>query len=141
VTFPPAREIDLETKPLEQTPNVNITHYTAYRTNAPKLGDALFEASLISLAALNVADYFSTKQALKLDGLYEANPIMRPFVKNDLAFTAVKMGITVGNYFLFKGLYKKNKALAWVLSLTANFAMSYVVSHNLKMIDFVRGLQ
>jgi hypothetical protein len=91
---------------------------------------ALFEASLIANLALNAADYFSTREALQYEGLKEGNPLMEPFVKNDMTFAAVKIGITMTNYFMMKKLFKRNKALAWIASIASNLALSYVVSSN-----------
>jgi hypothetical protein len=93
---------------------------------------------LITLTALNIADYFTTVQALKHKELEEGNPVMKPIVKNIYVFTAVKLGIAALDIYFLKNLYKKNKPLAWVLSAAANFAMSYVVANNVKMIGDVR---
>lgn len=119
---------------------VQITPPAKNSLTIPKLGDSLFEASLISMLALNAADYFSTKQALKYDGIYEANPFMKGIVKNDWAFAAVKIGSSIGTYYAFKGLYKKNKTLAWILNLGTNFALSYVVANNMKVLNQARSL-
>ena len=107
--------------------------------NRPSIGDSAFTAPLVSLVALNVADYFSTRQALKLPGLSEGNPLMAPFVKNDLLFTGVKLGITALDYFLIRKIYKKNKVLGWVISAAANVAMGYIVSNNMRLIDQARA--
>ena len=93
----------------------------------------------MTLAALNIADVVTTVQALKYDGLVEGNPVMKPFAKNVYLFTAVKLGVTAFNYYLLKKLHKKNKILAWSLSMTANLAMSYVVAHNIRMIQNTRS--
>jgi len=103
------------------------------------MGDKLFTASLVSLVALNVADYFSTLEALKHPGLSEGNPLMKPFVKSPLAFAVVKAGISTLTFLSMKSVYRKNRPLAWVLSTAANFAMSYVVSNNLRLIDRIKG--
>jgi len=102
-------------------------------------GDTLFTVSALSLVALNIADYFSTKEALTHPGLSEGNPLMKPFTKNPVVFAAVKAGISVFSYWSMKGLYKKSKPLAWVVSLATNFAMSYVVSNNIRLINQVKG--
>jgi hypothetical protein len=99
--------------------------------------NALFTASLLTLTALNMADYVSTIKALQLPGLEEGNPIMRPFTKNILLFSTVKIGLTVLDYYLLKNIYKKNKTLGWVLSIAGNLAMSYVVSNNIRKIQSV----
>lgn len=109
-------------------------------TGVPKskrMGNSLFTASLLTLTALNIADYISTVQALQLPGLKEGNPIMRPFTKNILLFSAVKIGLTALDFCLLKNIYKKNKTLGWVLSIAGNFAMSYIVSNNIRKIQAV----
>jgi len=103
-----------------------------------KFQNSLYTSSLITLTALNVADYFSTVQALKHKELEEANPAMKPIAKNIYLFTAVKLGVAALDIYILKNLYKKNKPLAWILSVAANFAMSYVVANNIKMIQNVR---
>ena len=103
-----------------------------------KLQNSLYTSSLIALTALNVADYITTVKALKHRELEEANPAMKPITKNIYLFTAVKLGVAALDIYILRNLYKKNKPLAWVLSVTANFAMSYVVANNLKMINSVR---
>lgn len=103
------------------------------------VGDRLFDVSLYSLVALNIADYLSTREALKYPGLQEGNPLMKSIVKSPVAFAAVKIGISAVSYWSLKSLYKKNKALAWVVSTASNFAMSYVVSNNMRLINKVRG--
>jgi len=99
--------------------------------------NSLFTASLLTLTALNIADYVSTVKALQLPGLKEGNPIMRPFTKNILLFSAVKVGLTTLDFCLLKNIYKKNKTLGWVLSIAGNFAMSYIVSNNIRKIQAV----
>lgn len=102
-----------------------------------KLQNSLYTSSLITLTALNVADYITTVQALKHKELEEANPAMKPIVKNIYLFTAVKLGVAALDIYILKKLYKKNKPLAWVISVAANFAMSYVVANNVRMIKSI----
>lgn len=103
------------------------------------VGDRLFDVSIYSLIALNIADYVSTREALRLPGLQEGNPLLKSIVKSPAAFAAVKIGVSAVSYLSLKGLYKKNKAMAWVVSLASNFAMSYVVSNNMRLINMVKG--
>jgi hypothetical protein len=102
-----------------------------------RLENSLYTASLLTLTALNIADYISTVKALKLPGLEEGNPIMRPLTKNILLFSSVKLGIAALDFYLLKKIHKKNKTLGWVLSIAGNFAMSYVVSNNIRKIQSV----
>lgn len=98
-------------------------------------GDTLFTTSLIASSLLQAADYFTTIKALQHEGLREANPLMKPFVDKPYAFAALKAGIVTLNYVLMKNLYKRDKTMAWVISTVTNLAFSYVVAHNLHMID------
>jgi hypothetical protein len=108
------------------------------RPRVSKFQNTLYTSSLIALTALNVADYLSTVQALKHKELEEANPTMKPITKNIYLFAAVKLGVAALDIYILKSLYKKNKPLAWVLSVAANFAMSYVVANNIKKIQSIR---
>ena len=101
-------------------------------------GKALFELNLLAMVGLNVADYISTRQALKCSGLYEANPLMQPFVKSPAAFAAVKFGTTALTYLSFRALYKKNRTVAWVLTTASNVLLSYVVANNFQQIRGAR---
>jgi len=98
-----------------------------------------FEISLITNLALNTADYLSTREALKYDGLQEGNPLMKPFVKNDMTFAAIKIGLTVTHYFTMKKLFKRNRTLGWIVSIASNLALSYVVSSNMAHIHEARN--
>jgi hypothetical protein len=128
---------------LESDASIELQHYRIPEAtarafsligNRKTVGDALFTTSLISLVALNVADYFSTRQALKCSGLCEGNPLMKPFVKNAALFAGVKLGITALDFLLLKKLYKRNKTTAWIVSTLANVAMTCVVANNISKI-------
>jgi hypothetical protein len=101
-------------------------------------GKALFDANLALMVGLNVADYITTRQALKYPGVYETNPIMRPFVKSPAAFAAIKAGTTALTYFGFKSIFKKNRTFAWVMSTASNALLSYVVANNVRQIQAAR---
>ena len=140
----PARKITLayeafkEADPLLKPKRREIQFATIYsgpRPASTKLESTVFNANLLYMTVLNVADYFTTRAALKYDGMVEANPLMRPFVKSDMVFAAAKMGLTVSNYFIMKRLFQKNKPLAWVVSIATNAVMSYVVVNNLQRIQ------
>jgi hypothetical protein len=90
--------------------------------------DSMFTASLVSMVALNVADFFSTKACLKYPNLSEGNPLMKPFVKNAAVFAAVKGGLTIASFLGTKALYKHNKTLGWIVSLASNLALSLMSS-------------
>ena len=100
--------------------------------------DSMFNASLLSLVALNIADFVSTKECLKYSHLSEGNPFMKPFVKNEAVFAAVKGGLTIASYFGTKALYKRSKPLGWIVSLASNLALSYVVSNNFRLLREAR---
>lgn len=105
------------------------------RNKCGRIEEHLFNATLCTLAALNTADYFTTRKALSYPGAYEANPLLQPFVRSRWALPVIKFGITLGNHYLLSKLHKKNKTLAWVVSMAGNLALSYAVSQNLKVIN------
>ncbi|MEN6559205.1 MAG: DUF5658 family protein [Acidobacteriota bacterium] len=102
-------------------------------------GKALFEANLIIMLGLNVADYVSTRQALKYPGLVETNPLMRPFVKDPAAFAAIKFGTTALSYVSMKVLFKRNRTMAWIMTTASNVLLSYVVANNYRQIQMARA--
>ena len=108
-----------------------------YKPSA-RAGKALFDANLVLMVGLNVADYISTRQALKYPGLEETNPLMKPFVKSPAAFAAIKAGTTVLSYWSMKALFKKNKTVAWIMTTASNALLSYVVANNYRLIQGAR---
>ncbi len=113
--------------------------YIVQGLRGSRFSDTAFNASLLAMVALNVADYLSTKEALKYPGLSEGNPMMKPFVKNPYVFAAVKVGFTALTYLSMKSIYKRSKPLGMILSVASNFAMSYVVANNFKMINIAKA--
>jgi hypothetical protein len=103
-----------------------------------RLGDAAFDATILSLVALNVADYLSTRECLKYPGLSEGNPLMKPFVKDAGLFAAVKGGLTVLSAIGTKAVYKRSKPLGWIVSLASNAALAYAVSNNYRLLRQAR---
>jgi hypothetical protein len=104
-----------------------------------RTGSSFFDANLVLMVGLNVADYFSTREALKYPGLEETNPLMRPFTKSPAAFAAVKFGTTALTYLSFKAIFKKNKTVAWVMATATNCLLSYVVANNVRLIQAARA--
>lgn len=115
-------------------PNLYFRLHKLHPTRTHSTESTLFTASLVASVALNSADYFSTMKAIRYEGLREANPLMKPFTKNAVLFAAVKAGLTIYHFHFMKSLYKKDKKLAWAVSLVFNFAMAYIVANNLRMI-------
>jgi hypothetical protein len=66
--------------------------------------------------------------------------MMKPFVKNPYTFAAVKVGISALTYISMKGLYKKNKPMAWIALTAANLFLGYVVSNNYRMIGMAKAM-
>ena len=104
----------------------------------PNFSKGFFEANLVAMVGLNVADYITTRQALKYPGLEEANPLMKPFVKSAAAFAAVKIATTGLTYWSMKVLFKKNRTLAWIMTAATNSLLSVVVAQNLNHIRQAR---
>ena len=129
-----AEEAALSAPAALYTPSVRIQ---AYKPSV-RAGKALFDANLALMIGLNVADYVSTRQALKVPGLEETNPLMKPFVKSPAAFAAVKAGTTALSYWSMKALFKKNKTVAWIMTTASNALLSYVVANNYRLIQGAR---
>ena len=106
---------------------------------AVSLEKTLFDANLVAMVGLNVADYVSTRAALKYQGLSEWNPLMKPFVKSPVAFAAAKIGTTALAYWSFKTLFKHSRTLAWIMTTASNGLLSYVLANNLHMIQVARS--
>jgi len=118
---------------------LNIVRPRGFGTyRGDRLERGFFTASLVAMTALNVADYITTRQALKYPGLSEGNPLMKPFVKNAAVFAAVKAGTTILSVWGMKNLFKRDKTTAWVLTTVSNFLLSYVVSNNMRLISRMR---
>ena len=93
-------------------------------------GSSGFTAALASTVLLHAADYYTTVNALKYSTLKEGNPFMKKIVDNQLLFGAIKLGVAGLQVTLLKGLYKKNKTLAWIVGTAMNVALSAVVANN-----------
>jgi hypothetical protein len=102
-------------------------------------GKGLFDANLVLMVGLNVADYFSTRQALRYPGLAETNPLMKPFVKSPIAFAAFKFGTTALSYLSMRAIFKRNRTVAWVMTTASNVLLSYVVANNFRLIQGARA--
>jgi hypothetical protein len=94
-----------------------------------------FTAVMGYTVLLHAADYYTTVNALKFSTLEEGNPFMKKIVKNQLLFGAIKLGVAGLQVTLLKGLYKKNKTLAWIVGTAMNVALSGVVANNLSKIQ------
>jgi hypothetical protein len=104
-----------------------------------RTGKALFDANLVAMVGLNIADYISTREALKYPGLTETNPLMKPFVKSPAAFAVAKLGTTALSYWSMKALFKKNRTVAWIMTTAGNTLLSYVVANNFRLIRGARA--
>ena len=120
-------------------PHLSIPRTIPVFKPSVKSGKALFDANLVLMVGLNIADYISTREALKYSGLTETNPLMKPFVKNPAAFAAIKIGTTALSYLSMKAIFKKNKTVAWVMTTASNVLLSYVVANNMRLIQGARS--
>ena len=91
--------------------------------------DKKFDASLYVMGVFNVADLYTSLRAFD-NGYRELTPILAPFHKNDALFCAVKLSFAAINHIGLKWMYKKNKTVAWCLSIAANIALGYVIYEN-----------
>jgi hypothetical protein len=86
-----------------------------------------------SLIALQGLDIHSTRRAIGSGAGSEANPAMRPIVKNSAAFVAVKAGATAGVIWASEKLWRKNRKAAVVFAGVVNAAMAAVVANNYRV--------
>jgi hypothetical protein len=125
---------------IPETSNFQVPRPLPSPRMSSNAGKALFDANLVLMVGLNVADYFSTKEALKYPGLEETNPLMKPFVKSPTAFAAIKIGTTALSYWSMKSLFKKNRTMAWIMTTASNALLSYVVVNNMRLVQRARAL-
>ncbi|NIM89449.1 MAG: hypothetical protein GTO17_00690 [Candidatus Aminicenantes bacterium] len=116
----------------------NLPKYSLEPNKFKKVEKSLYTTSLITLIALSTADYFTTIKASQYKELKEINPIMKPLVKNPSLYLVLKLGVNAYVYYAMQKLYKKNKKLAWLVSVLANAAFSYIVLNNIWHINEVK---
>jgi len=136
-------------KDMDKKKKLNLVQNKDYYLSSPpkyapkpnkfkKVEKSLYTTSLITLIALNTADYFTTIKASQYKELKEINPIMRPLVKNPSLYLVLKLSVNAYACYALQNLYKKNKKLAWLVSALANAALSYIVLNNIWQINEVK---
>jgi hypothetical protein len=115
------------------SPALTAPEFSPSLTIVPRIrfSDSVFTGSMVMCVALNAADYFLTKEALRYDGVEEGNSFLKGIVKDPWVFAAVKLGSTALNVYLLNTVYKKNKTLGWILTTVTNSLLGYVVAHNI----------
>jgi len=83
-----------------------------------------------SFAALQIADYASTRRALASGAGRESNPVMEPLIGNAAAFLTLKVASTAGIIWAGEKLWRKNRVGAVVFMAAANGALAVVAAHN-----------
>jgi hypothetical protein len=133
-----AELLALEPAPLPEARVLAVPRFPSFGP-VVRPGKALFDANLVLMVGLNVADYVSTRQALKYPGLAETNPLVKPFVRSPAAFAAFKFGTTALSYLSMKAIFKRNRTVAWVMTTATNALLSYVVANNYRLIQGARA--
>lgn len=105
-----------------------LTPLNAQQKNK-KRTDWMYNGLETSYIGLNIADYITTQQAMK-KGAKEANPIMKPFVKNKSTFALIKAGGTLTTIYFSRKIKKENPKTALGLLLALNIFYGYVVNNN-----------
>ena len=80
--------------------------------------------------AFNGMDMHSTYEALNRKGAREANPVLRPLVREPVAFAVAKAGGVGGMLWASERLRKKNRWLATALLTAANVGIFAVTARN-----------
>ncbi len=133
----PARAFSISSKQLTLKP---ISPQASKFSFEPKRqGQGGFIAAVACTVVLHAADYLTTRHALQYSRLQEGNPFMKKIVSSPLLFAGVKLGVAGLQILLLKGLFKKNKTLAWVVGTAMNVALSAVVANNLSKIRKIRN--
>jgi hypothetical protein len=84
-----------------------------------------------SLAALQIADIYSTRRAIDGGGT-EANPLMRKASTSSGAMLAMKAASTAGAIFFTERAWKKNRKGAVILMAVINGVTAAVVANNVR---------
>jgi len=98
----------------------------------------MFTASLGLTVALNLGDYFTTREALRYPNLVEANPALVNITKNPLLFAGVKIVASALSLYLLDQIYKRSKPLGWVMSVAVNSLLTYAVINNYRAIQLAK---
>jgi len=83
-----------------------------------------------SFAALQFADYATTRRALSSGSGREVNPLMEPLVGHPAAFLTLKAASTAGMIWAGEKLWRKNRVGAIVFMVATDSAMATIVAHN-----------
>lgn len=85
------------------------------------------------LVTLNAMDVRATYKGLSTGRAREANPLIKPFVRNKGAFVGVKAALTVSTIYFAEKTRRKHpkKVLAWMIATDA--ALAIIVAHNHKV--------
>ncbi len=136
----PAVELHLTGEPGAPLTSLNLSPSSewpvAERITIPRAGNALTDPTTmkrmyITYGALQAADITTTLVGLSRGG-YEANPLVRGVADRPAALMAVKVGTSVGTYFLVERL-RKDKPLAAAITLAAiNSTLAVVVVNNMQ---------
>lgn len=133
----PARVFPVTSNQLILKPISPQTPQFSFEPKRP--GQGGFIAAVACTVVLHAADYLTTRHALQYSRLQEGNPFMKKIVSSPLIFAGVKLGVAGLQSLLLKGLFKKNKALAWIIGTAMNVALSAVVANNLSKIRKIRN--
>jgi hypothetical protein len=82
-----------------------------------------------SLAVLQGFDIYTTSASLKT-GAVEANPLMKPVARRNMASIVVKAAATAGSIYFTERAWKQNRKGAVILMTVINVATAAVVAHN-----------
>ena len=94
---------------------------------------ALLPALYATEAVLQVMDVRSTFAAIG-NGAHEANPLMKPFAKNQAAMLGLKAGVAVSTIWMSERMWKHgNRVGAIVAMVVSNAVTAVVVAHNYQL--------
>ncbi|MBS1818268.1 MAG: hypothetical protein JSU08_10085 [Acidobacteria bacterium] len=119
-------------EPAQFPPNFSTSVEARFRR--PSVLPALYAAS----AALQGYDAYSTLSGLK-SGAVEANPLMKPVVKNPAAFVALKAGVAATSIMAAEKMWKSGNRLGAIgVMVASNVAMGLVAANNARVLAGVQ---
>jgi len=124
-------DFPLPSTPAPQSPLIQILPRNSF-------DNSMFKASLVLTVALNLGDYFSTREALRYPNLVEANPALVNITKNPYVFAGVKIVASALSVYLLAQAYKESKILGWVMSAAVNSLLTYAVINNYRAIQLAK---
>lgn len=115
-----------------------VAENLGYAANPPKDKDKVIDTPFIAVSTIlissTVFDVETTLKALKIPNTREANPFMRPFVKNRLSLYGIQTAANCGFLYLSYKMKKEGEKLWWLVPIIPATVHTIAGFHNLQII-------